>query len=411
MHVPPDKLRPATRVIHANQHVEPVTGAVMPPIFTSSTYAQESPGVHKGFEYSRSHNPTRYALERLVAGLESSPITEEQDPSCGGFAFSSGLAAMATCLELVDAGSHIVSMDDIYGGSNRQFSRVRARTQGLKVSYVDMTQPGRFEAAMTRETALVWVETPTNPTLKLVDLAAIAKAAKKINPHVLLVCDNTFASPVNQRPLEHGFDIVLHSCTKYLNGHSDCVAGVLVVKDLALCQRVRFLQNAIGSVLGPFDSYLVLRGIKTLDVRMERHNASGLKIAQMLEHHKAVERVIYPALPSHPHHAVYKKQMSGASGMITFFIKGGMDESRKFLEALRIFAIAESLGGVESLVDHPAIMTHASVPPKMREELGISDSLIRLSVGVEDVRDLMEDLERALAAAVPAGARPATARV
>lgn len=402
MHATPDDMRPATRVIHAHQHPEPVTGAVMPPIFTSSTYAQQSPGVHKGFEYSRSHNPTRYALERMTAALEGSTIAEDQDPSCGGFAFSSGLAAMATALELLDAGAHVVCMDDVYGGTNRQFSRVRARSQGLKVTYADLSLPGALEAVMKPDTAMVWVETPTNPTLKLVDLAAVAKAARKINPKVLLLCDNTFASPINQRPLDHGFDMVLHSCTKYLNGHSDCVAGVLAVKDLELCRRVRFLQNAVGSVLGPFDSYLVLRGIKTLDVRMQRHNASGLQIARMLQAHRAVERVVYPALPDHPQHAVYKKQMTGGTGMITFFIKGGIDEARKFLENLRVFALAESLGGVESLVDHPAIMTHASVPPDQRAALGISDTLIRLSVGIEDQQDLIDDLERALKAAVPA---------
>lgn len=410
MHVPPDKLRPATRVIHANQHVEPVTGAVMPPIFTSSTYAQESPGVHKGFEYSRSHNPTRYALERLIAGLEGSTITEEQDPSCGGFAFSSGLAAMATALELCDAGAHVISMDDVYGGTNRQFSRVRARSQGLKVSYVDLTNPAAFEAAVKPDTAMVWIETPTNPTLKLVDLAAISKIAHRVNPRCLVVCDNTFASPINQRPLDHGCDIVLHSCTKYLNGHSDCVAGALAVKDLELCKRVRFLQNAVGSVLGPFDSYLVLRGIKTLDVRMARHNESGMKVAKWLEQHKGVERVVYPALASHPQHAIYQKQMLGASGMITFFIKGGLDEARRFLETVRVFALAESLGGVESLVDHPAIMTHASVPPDQRAALGISDALIRLSVGIEDVQDLIDDLDRALKAAVGSMAVPASSR-
>lgn len=411
MNTPPEKLRPATRVIHGHQHVEPVTGAVMPPIFTSSTYAQESPGVHKGFEYSRSHNPTRYALERMVAALEGSPISEAQDPSCGGFAFSSGLAAMATALELCDAGAHVVSMDDVYGGTNRQFSRVRARSQGLKVSYADMTDSAAFEAVMRPDTAMVWIETPTNPTLKLVDLAAISKIAKRVNPGCLVVCDNTFVSPINQRPLDHGCDIVLHSCTKYLNGHSDCVAGVLAVKDAELCKRVRFLQNAVGSVLGPFDSYLVLRGIKTLDVRMQRHNESGMKVAKWLEQHKGVERVVYPALSSHPQHAIYQRQMLGASGMITFFIKGGLDEARRFLESVKVFALAESLGGVESLVDHPAIMTHASVPPEQRAQLGITDSLIRLSVGIEDVQDILDDLERALKAAVPGAAAPVIARV
>lgn len=408
MHVPPEKLRPATRVIHAHQHFEETTGAVMPPIFTSSTYAQESPGVHKGFDYARSHNPTRYAAERLIGGLEGSPITEDQDPSCGGFVFSSGMAAMATALELCDAGAHVISMDDVYGGTNRQFTKVRTRSQGLKVSFIDLTDVHRFEAAMKPDTAMVWIESPTNPTLKLVDLAAVSRIAHRVNPRCLVVCDNTFASPINQRPLEHGCDIVLHSCTKYLNGHSDVVAGALVVKDLELCKRVRFLQNSVGSILGPFDSYLVLRGIKTLDVRMQRHNESGMKIAKWLEQHKGVERVVYPALASHPQHGVYQKQMMGASGMITFFLKGGLEEARRFLEACRVFALAESLGGVESLVDHPAIMTHASVPAEQRAALGISDSLIRLSVGVEDVQDLMDDLERALRAAAT---QAASARV
>ncbi len=397
-----------TKVIHAGQHPEPVTGAVMPPIFTSSTYAQESPGVHKGFEYSRSHNPTRYALERMVARLEGSAISETRDPSCGGFAFASGLAAMGTALELCDAGAHIVAMDDLYGGSNRLLSRVRARSQGLKVSYVDLTDLKKAEAALKPETAMVWVETPTNPTLKLVDLKAVAALARKRSPKAILVCDNTFASPVNQRPLEHGFDLVLHSTTKYLNGHSDAVGGVLVTGDESLCDRLRFIQNAIGSVMGPFDAYLVLRGIKTLGVRMARHNESGLRIAKWLEKRSEVERVVYPGLSSHPQHAVYKKQMTGGTGMITFFIKGGLDEARRFLEAVEVFQLAESLGGVESLVDHPAIMTHASVPPEMRRELGISDTLIRLSVGVEDCDDLIADLERALAASAK-GAKAAGA--
>ncbi|HVZ93023.1 MAG TPA: PLP-dependent aspartate aminotransferase family protein [Phycisphaerales bacterium] len=404
MHDTPN-LRLATKVIHAGQHPEPVTGAVMPPIFTASTYAQESPGKHKGFEYSRSHNPTRYALERMVAKLEGSTIDESADPSCGGFAFASGLASMTTCLELIDAGAHVISMDDVYGGSNRLLSRVRERSQGLKVSYVDLSDPAKFAAAAHDKVSMVWVETPTNPTLKLVDLAAIAKIAREKCPEAILICDNTFASPINQRPLEHGFDIVMHSATKYLNGHSDIVAGLLVTSDLELCQRLRFHQNAVGAVLGPFDSYLCLRGIKTLALRMDRHNASGLRIAQWLEKHPAVERVVYPALPSHPHHSVYKRQMTGATGMITFFIKGGLDEARRFLETVRIFALAESLGGVESLVDHPAIMTHASVPPAMRAKLGITDNLIRLSVGIEDCDDLLDDLETALRAASPAGIR------
>ena len=400
-----DHHHPDTKVIHAGQHPDPGTGAVMPAISVSTTYAQESPGVHKGFDYSRSHNPTRYALERMVAKLDGSTIDEAQDPSCGGFAFSSGMAAIATALELVDAGSEIVSMDDVYGGTNRLFKRVRERSQGLKVTFADLTRPGAIEASMKPTTKMVWVETPTNPTLKVVDLAAVAKAARRINPEALLICDNTFASPINQRPLDHGFDMVMYSSTKYMNGHSDVVGGLLVVKDLALCQRLRFLQNSIGSVMGPFDAYLTLRGIKTLAVRIERHNASAGRIAEWLEGHDAVERVVYPGLASHPQHQVAKRQMTGFGGMITFFIKGGLAESRRFLEACTLFTCAESLGGVESLVDHPAIMTHASVPPAMRAELGISDTLIRLSVGIEHCDDLIADLERALAAAVRAPAR------
>ncbi len=393
------KVRIGTQVIHAGQRPEPVTGAVMPPISLSSTYAQESPGVHKGFEYSRSHNPTRYAFERMIARLEGSTIAESDDASCGGFAFSSGLASMATCLELIDAGAHIVAMDDIYGGSNRLLKRVRERTQGLKTSFVDLTSEAALSAALKPETAMVWVETPTNPTLKVADLKMIAKTVRAKSPKAILVCDNTFATPINQRPLEHGFDIVMHSTTKYLNGHSDVVGGVLVTKSLELAQRLRFLQNAIGSVMGPFDAYLTLRGVKTLAIRMQRHNESALHIAKYLETKDQVEKVVYPALPSHPQHAAYKRQMTGAGGMITFYIKGGIDEARRFLEAVRIFALAESLGGVESLIEHPAIMTHASVPPEMRRTLGISDTMIRLSVGIEDVEDLIADIDRGLAAA------------
>ena len=336
-------LRPGTLVIHGGQHPEPITGAVMPPIFTSATFAQASPGQHKGFEYSRSHNPTRYALERMCAALEGSPITEEQDPSRGAFAFSSGLAAMGTALEMLDAGDRVVAMDDLYGGSRRQLSRVRARSQGLDVEFVDMTDLDRFDAAMTAETKMLWVETPTNPLLKMVDLAAVAKRAREKNPDVILVCDNTFASPVQQRPLEFGFDIVMHSSTKYLNGHSDVVGGILVVGREDLVETMRFLQNAIGSVMGPFDSYLTLRGI--------------------------------------------------------FVIDGDIANARRFAESVRVFQCAESLGAVESLVNHPAIMTHASVPPEVRAELGISDSMLRLAVGVEAEADLLADLAQALDAA------------
>ncbi len=385
-----------TQVIHAGQHLEPVTGAVMPPIFTSSTYAQESPGRHTGFEYSRSHNPTRYALERMVARLEGSAIEEKTDPSCGGFAFASGLAAIGTCLELLDAGDHMIAMDDLYGGTNRLFSRVRERSQGLKVSYIDLTRADRVAQAMTPKTKLVWVETPTNPTLKLADLGAIAKAARAVNPRVLLGCDNTFASPYNQRPLEHGFDIVMHSSTKYLGGHSDVVGGLLATGDPDLAQRLRFLQNAVGAVMGPFDAYLTLRGVKTLAVRMERHNESALRIARFLAEHPLVDAVIYPFLESHPQHDLAKRQMRGGGGMISMHVRGGLDDSRRFLERLRIFALAESLGGVESLAEHPAIMTHASVPADQRATLGISDTFVRLSVGIEDADDLIDDLDRAL---------------
>ena len=392
-------LRPDSMVVHAGQRPEPTTGAVMPPLFLSTTYAQESPGVHKGFDYIRSHNPTRYALERMIAKLEGSQVAESDDASCGGFAFSSGMAAVSCALELLDAGSKIIVMDDVYGGTNRLLSKVRTRTQGLEVLYTDLTAPDWYKEVMCARTAMVWVETPTNPTLKLVDLASVAKAARACNPNVILACDNTFASTINQRPLDHGFDMVMHSSTKYLNGHSDALGGILVCKTLELAQKVRFLQNSVGAVMSPFDAYLVLRGIKTLGVRMERHNASGLRIAQWLENHEMVERVLYPGLPSHPQHAVFKKQMRGGTGMITFFIHGGIDGARAFLENCRLFTLAESLGGVESLVDHPAIMTHASVPPEMRAMLGITDGLIRLSVGVEDCDDLIEDLTRALAAA------------
>jgi len=396
----PTRMRRSTLVIHGGQRPDPQTGAVVPPIVTASTYVQESPGRHKGFEYTRSHNPTRYALERMMAALEGSRITEEQDPSCGGFAFASGLAATATILELLDQGEHIVAMDDLYGGTRRLMTQVRRRTQGLDVTYADLSNSELFERAMTPETRMVWVETPTNPLLKMVDLQAIADIAKARNPEVLLVCDNTFATPASQRPFEFGFDIVMHSSTKYLNGHSDVVGGLAVVNDAALAERMRFLQNAIGAVMSPFDSYQTLRGIKTLALRMERHHANAQRVAEMLEGHPKAERVFYPGLPSHPHHELCRRQCAGGGGgIVTFLIDGSLEEARKFLESLRIFQLAESLGAVESLVNHPAIMTHASVPSETRAELGISDQLIRLSVGVEDGDDLLEDLEQALAAA------------
>lgn len=387
-----------SKVVHAGQTFEQVTGAVMPPIFLTTTYAQESPGVHKGFEYTRSHNPTRYALERCVARLEGSTLTEDQDVSFGGFAFSSGMAAISTTLDLLDCGDHIVAMDDLYGGTNRLFSQVKQRASGLEFSFADLTNLQLLEEAITEKTKLIWVETPTNPMLKLVDLGAIVALAK--DKGILLACDNTFATPALQHPLEFGFDIVMHSATKYLGGHSDVVSGILVTGDSALAERIRFLHNSSGPVLSPFDSYLVLRGIKTLSLRMRRHCESALKIAQWLETQDCVEQVIYPGLPSHPQYSIAQKQMvldgvPMGGGMITFTLKGGLEKSKSFLERPRLFSLAESLGGVESLIEHPAIMTHASVPPEMREELGIDDGLVRLSVGIEDCNDLMKDLEQA----------------
>ena len=390
-----------SRCVHGGQHPDPVTGAVMPAIATSSTFIQESPGVHKGFEYSRSHNATRFAFERAIANLESSGLSEEQERTCGGFAFASGLAAISTCLEILDTGDTLVSMDDVYGGTHRLFSKVRQRSAGLAPVYIDLTNPALFEAAIQKKKpGMVWVETPTNPTLKVVDLVAIATIAKKHG--IISVCDNTFATPMLQRPLEMGFDIVMHSVTKYLGGHSDVVGGALVTNRADLAEKLRFLQNAIGGVMGPFDAYLALRGVKTLAVRMQRHCESAMHIAQWLEKHPKVERVVYPGLASHAQHAVAKKQMQLAGkpafgGMITIFIRGGLAESRRFLENVHMFALAESLGGVESLIEHPAIMTHASVPAESRKALGISDNLVRLSVGIEHQQDLINDLEKALA--------------
>ena len=396
-----DPLHLASQCIHGGQRVDPTTGAVMPPIYLSSTYAQASPGDHQGFEYSRSHNPTRYAWERLIAHLEGSGIAESDDPSCGGFAFSSGLASIGTALELLDSGAEVLAMDDLYGGTYRLLSGVRERSQGLKVTYVDMTDVSAVADAITDRTRMIWVETPTNPTLKLVNLQAIAELAQ--GRDIITVCDNTFATPILQRPLEHGFDMVMHSSTKYLGGHSDVIGGALVTNRLDLAERLRFLQNAVGSVMPAFDSYQSLRGAKTLAIRMERHCESAQRIAEWLEADERVERVVYPGLPSHPQHALAQRQMQldgvpAAGGMITMFLKGGLAESRRFLESVRVFALAESLGGVESLIEHPAIMTHASVPPETRAELGISDTLVRLSIGIEHVDDLIGDLEHALSA-------------
>jgi cystathionine gamma-lyase len=377
----------ATRSIHAGQSPDPTTGAVMMPIYATSTYVQESPGSHKGYEYSRSQNPTRMAYERCVADLES---------GTAGFAFASGMAATATALELLDSGAHVVAMEDLYGGSRRLFSRVRERSARLSFTYADLSNPAAFEAAIGPQTRMLWVESPTNPLLKLVDLSALAAVARKRD--IISVCDNTFASPWAQRPIEHGFDIVMHSATKYLNGHSDIVGGVLVVGENAeLKERLAFLQNAIGAIAGPFDSFLALRGLKTLALRMERHCQNALAVARFLEAHPNVERVFYPGLPSHPQHELARRQMQGFGGMVTAVLKGGLTDAHRFLERCEIFALAESLGGVESLVEHPAIMTHASLPPEVRARLGIGDGLVRLSVGIEDEADLLAELGAALA--------------
>jgi len=376
-----------TLAFHGGQSPDPSTGAVMPPIYATSTYAQSSPGVHQGFEYSRTHNPTRFAYERCVTALEG---------GSRGFAFASGLAATSTLLELLDSGDHVIAMDDLYGGSYRLFERVRKRSAALDFSFVDLTDPAAFEAAITPKTRLVWIETPTNPLLKIVDIGAIAAIAKK---HGLLVAvDNTFASPILQRPLEHGADIVMHSATKYLNGHSDMVGGMLVVGDNAeLGEQLAFLQNSVGAVQGPFDSFLALRGLKTLHLRMKAHCDNALALAQWLQGHDAVAEVIYPGLAAHRHHALAARQMDGFGGMLSIRLVGGFEAAKRFCERLELFTLAESLGGVESLVNHPAVMTHASIPPARRAQLGIGDELVRLSVGIEALEDLRRDLAHALA--------------
>ncbi|MBJ6978546.1 cystathionine gamma-synthase [Luteimonas sp. MC1895] len=380
-----------TRAIHAGQSPDPSTGAVMVPIYATSTYAQSSPGVHQGFEYSRTHNPTRFAYERCVAGLEG---------GSRGFAFASGLAASSTVLELLDSGDHVVAMDDLYGGSYRLFERVRRRSAALDFSFVDLTDPAAFEAAITPKTRMVWVETPTNPMLKIVDLAAIAEIARR--HELLVVVDNTFASPILQRPLEHGADLVLHSATKYLNGHSDMVGGMVVVGgNDALAEQLAFLQNSVGAVQGPFDSFLALRGLKTLHLRMRAHCDNAAELAGRLLEHAGVVDVIYPGLESHPQHALARRQMDGGGGIVSVRVAGGYAGAQRFCERLQLFTLAESLGGVESLVNHPAVMTHASVPVERRAVLGISEDLVRLSVGVEDVEDLWADLDRALASTTP----------
>jgi cystathionine gamma-lyase len=382
----PTRHRLGTLAIHAGQSPDPATGAVMTPIYATSTYVQSSPGVHQGFEYSRSHNPTRFAYERCVAALEG---------GTRGFAFASGLAATSTILELLDSGSHVIAMDDVYGGTYRLFERVRRRSAGLDFSWVDLGDSAAFEAAIRPETRMVWIETPTNPLLKVVEIARVAELARKRG--LIVVADNTFCSPIVQRPLEHGAHIVMHSATKYLNGHSDMVGGMVVVgDDEALAEQMAFLQNSVGAVQGPFDSFLALRGLKTLHLRMRAHCDNALGLAQWLQRHPAIDRVVYPGLESHPQHALAARQMDGFGGMVSIFLKGGDVAARRFCERTQLFALAESLGGVESLVNHPAVMTHASVPPERRATLGIAGNLVRLSVGVEDIEDLRADLAAAL---------------
>tara|TARA_B110000196_G_scaffold132663_1_gene114802 strand:+ start:1385 stop:2545 length:1161 start_codon:yes stop_codon:yes gene_type:complete len=375
----------ATRAIHAGQKPDPTTGAIMTPIYATSTFVQSSPGQHKGYEYSRTKNPTREAYEACIADLENGN---------NGYAFASGMAAIGTVLEMLDSGDHVISMDDLYGGTFRLFENVRKRSSNLEFSFVDMTDTDRIVSAIKPNTKMIWVETPTNPMLRIVDLASIARIAAEYG--LITVCDNTFASPYIQRPLDFGVDIVVHSATKYLNGHSDVVGGVVVVKREDLAERLAYLQNAVGAIAGPFDSFLSLRALKTLHLRMERHVKNGQLVAEFLENHQAVEKVIYPGLPSHPQHELARKQMNGFGGMVTVLIKGGLTESKTFLERCQLFSLAESLGGVESLIEHPAIMTHASIPPEKRAELGIVDNLIRLSVGIEDSRDLIAELQNSL---------------
>lgn len=374
-----------TRAIHAGQEPDPTTGAIMTPIYQTSTYVQSSPGKHKGYEYSRTQNPTRMAYERCVADLEG---------GVAGFAFASGMAAASTALELLDSGNHVIAMHDLYGGTWRMFERVRRRSAGLDFSFIDLNDRKALAGALRPETRMIWAESPTNPLLQLVDLAAVARFAREHG--LLFVVDNTFCSPIVQRPFEFGADLVLHSATKYLNGHSDMVGGIAIAGSDELAEQLAFLQNSVGAVAGPFDSFLALRGLKTLHLRMQAHCANALALAQWLERHAAVERVIYPGLKSHPQHALARRQMHGFGGIVSIEVKGGLRRARRMLERLRVFALAESLGGVESLAEHPAIMTHASVPAATRKRLGISGALVRLSVGVEDLADLKADLDQAL---------------
>ncbi len=373
-----------TRAIHAGCEPDPATGAIMTPIFQTSTYVQESPGKHKGYDYSRTHNPTRTALEKNIASLEEGNY---------GLAFSSGMSAISTITQMLNTGDHIICSDDVYGGTFRLFDKVLKKFN-LEFDFIDLTSLQSLERYIKGNTRLVWLESPSNPLLKLIDIEATARIAKSRG--IVTVVDNTFATPFFQKPLKLGADIVMHSTTKYLNGHSDVIGGALVMNNQELYTKLQFLQNAAGGVPGPFDCFLVLRGIKTLAIRMERHAGNALKIAQFLENYPKVRKVIYPGLRSHPQHELAKRQMTGFGGIVTFFIKGGLEAARKFLERVKVFSLAESLGGVESLIEHPAIMTHASLPKEVREKIGISDELIRVSVGIENVDDLIDDLEKAL---------------
>lgn len=379
----------ATRAIHAGQHPDPVTGAIMTPIYATSTFVQQSPGEYKGYDYSRAGNPTRTALEDCIANLENGDK---------GFAFASGMAATAHILELLDHGSHIVAGDDLYGGSYRLFENVRKRTSGHSFSFVDFADLAAVEAAITPETKLLWVETPTNPLLKVVDLEAVAEIARRHG--VISVCDNTFASPRCQRPLDYGIDIVMHSATKYLGGHSDLIAGIAVTSSDSqhegLADQLSYLSMSVGGVLGVMDSFTLLRSLKTLPLRMDRHCENAQAVAEWLEAQPQISRVYYPGLKSHRGHDIAARQMNGYGGVVTAVLADGLEPARRFLERTRVFALAESLGGVESLIEHPAIMTHASIPREIREEIGIEDGLVRLSVGVEDIDDLIGDLSQAL---------------
>jgi cystathionine gamma-lyase len=381
------KLDFATRVIHGGQQADPLTGAVMTPIYLSSTYVQESPGVHKGFDYARTRNPTRDALQAALANLEN---------GTAAFAFASGMAASSTLIDLLDAKSHLVASHDLYGGSYRLFEKIRKRSAGLEVSFVNLAEPSAFEAAIRPNTRMVWMESPTNPMLNLVDIAAVAALARKRG--IISVCDNTFATPFLQRPLDLGVDIVMHSATKYLNGHSDVLSGAVIVRDPALAEQLKFLQNGLGGISGAFDSFMLLRGLKTLAIRMERHCANGLRIAQHLEAHPAIKSVRYPGLASHPQHELARRQMVGGfGGIIAAELKGDLGTARRFLERCHLFSLGESLGGVESLIEHPGLMTHSGLPAQMRADLGISDGLVRLSVGIESAADLIAELDAALA--------------